>query len=119
MGYKRVTMSCLFKGNTPCKDCPYRTDAPLQKWSIEEFKDLLAHEHELMGTVYGCHKNNGTVCKGWLMDQDKRGFPSISLRIALSRHQVSRVYLDSLKCASPLFDSVSEMAEANYPELEE
>lgn len=101
----------------PCNNCPYRKDAPLGHWSIEEFKDLLEKESDYMGATYGCHKNDGHVCVGWLMNQDKRNFPSIALRLSLSRNKVTRKYLDSLTCKSEMFDTVEEMCEANFPEL--
>lgn len=103
---------------SPCKNCPYRKDAPLRHWSIEEFKDLLAKECDYMGSVYSCHKKDGTVCTGWLMNQDKRNFPSIALRISLSKNKITRVLLDKLHCRTEMFDTVEEMCETNYPELE-
>lgn len=106
-----------FKGTTPCKDCPYRIDAPLRKWDVGHFIDLLKNDAEYIGVTYLCHKNNGTVCKGWLMNQDERGFPCIALRVELSKQQITRQYLDRLHCKSPLYESVEAMVEANYPEL--
>lgn len=108
---------CEIKGTSPCKSCPYRKDAKLQHWHKAEFENLMQMDKDFMGTVYGCHKNDGTVCKGWLMNQDKRNFPSIALRIALSKQGISREYLDSLKCKSEMFDTVEEMALANYPSI--
>lgn len=109
-------MSQYYK-KQPCNNCPYRLDAPTAYWSIEEFKQLLASEDLQLGSVYGCHKKDGHVCVGWLMDQDKRNFPSIMLRISLSKNNVTREYLDSLSCIGGLYESVDEMCEANYPEL--
>lgn len=109
-----------YSRKSPCNDCPYRKDAPLQKWDKEEFKKLLANEttNDPLGcTVYGCHKNDGHVCVGWLMDQDKRNHPSIKLRISLSQNNVTRQYLDGLKCKSKTYNSVKEMIKANYPQL--
>ena len=110
-------MTLQFKGKSPCKDCPYRKDAPLQKWSSEEFADLIVKDKDETGSVYGCHKKNGTVCKGWLMDQDERRLPSIMLRLELSKQKVTREYLDNLTCSSERFHSIAEMASANYPEI--
>lgn len=108
----------LFSRKQPCKNCPYRTDAPMALWSIEEFKLVLDKEADMMGTVFQCHKQDGCVCVGWLIDQDKRRFPSISLRLTLSRHNIDRKYLDALNSPAPLFNDVREMCVANYPELE-
>lgn len=108
----------LFGKKNPCNSCPYKISTPLRHWNIEEFKDLLAKELDYFGTVYRCHKKDGCVCIGWLMDQDKRNFPSIALRISLSKNNIDRKYLDSLKSKSPMYDTVEEMCYSNYPELE-
>jgi hypothetical protein len=101
----------------PCNNCPYRTDAPLQHWDKSEYIKLLALENDTMGGIYGCHKNNGSTCIGWLMKQDENNFPSIKLRISLSKNNVTREYLDSLHSPAPLYASVKEMINANYPDL--
>lgn len=101
----------------PCGNCPYRTDAPLQHWDKSEYEKLLATENDYMGSVYGCHKNNGNVCIGWLMKQDENRFPSIMLRISLSKNNITREYLDKLNSPSPLYKTVKDMIVANYPEL--
>jgi hypothetical protein len=106
-----------FHCTKPCSSCPYRTSSPLQLWDKQEFIDLLENDFSLLGKVYGCHKKNGSVCIGFLMDQDNRGFPSIALRLELSRHEVSREYLDKLKSPSPLYKSIEEMIKVNYPEI--
>lgn len=102
---------------TPCKNCPYRKDAPLQLWHKEEFKKLLESDNDTMGTFYGCHKNNGSVCVGWLMMQDKNRIPSIVLRISLSKHNITRKYMDALHCKTEMFETTEEMVMANFPEL--
>lgn len=108
---------CTFKSNTPCSTCPYRKDAKLKHWDKAEFKDLLKNENSQLGAVYGCHKQNGDICVGWLMMQDKNNFPSIMLRIQLSKQNVTREYLNSLKCKSELFSTTKEMVKANYKQL--
>jgi hypothetical protein len=102
---------------SPCNNCPYRLDAPLQLWDKVEFEKLLASEKLQLGSVYGCHKDDGHVCVGWLMKQDENRFPSIMLRMSLSNNKVTREYLDTLHCKTGLYNSVEEMIEANYPEL--
>ena len=109
-------MSKSFCKKSPCANCPYRTDAPLQLWDAAEFRDLLAKDSDYMGTTYGCHKKDGKACTGWLMDQDRRGFPSIMLRLSLTRAGVTRVFLDTLKSRAPLYPSIRAMAHANYPD---
>lgn len=111
---KKPYLTCT----SPCNNCPYRVDAPLQFWHKEEFIKLLAQDKEQFGATYGCHKNNGTACIGWLMNQDKRNFPNINLRLLLSKHNVTREYLDKLSCDGEMFETIQEMAETNYEELE-
>lgn len=111
-------MSFLFTGTTPCNNCPYRKDAPLRLWDKKEFEQLLKSEAELLGKVYGCHKNNGTVCKGWLINQDKRRFPSVMLRLYMIKAKVDRSYLDKLDSNVELFDTLEEMCYTNFPELQ-
>lgn len=107
----------LFNCKQPCNNCPYRTDAPLKLWDKSEFETLLNSETDQLGNVYSCHKNNGSVCVGWLMKQDENNFPSIMLRIALSKHKVTREYLDALKSPAPLYKTVKQMIRANFPSI--
>ena len=107
----------LFECKTPCGNCPYRKDSQTQYWAIEEFQKVLTAEKDLLGSVFMCHKNNGSICVGFLMNQDKRNHPSIALRISLSKHAVDRDYLDNLFCKSEMYETIEEMCEANYPEL--
>lgn len=109
-------MSDTYCKKQPCKTCPYRKDVKLAHWSIEEYKDLLANETTQFGSVYACHKKDGKVCTGWLINQDKNNFPSIMLRVSLSHHGVKREFLDTLNCPVEMYDTVQEMAEANYPD---
>lgn len=107
----------LFSCKTPCSNCPYRKDAPTQHWHKIEFEGLINNGKQLIGAVYKCHKNNGSVCVGWLMMQDKNRQPSIALRISLSKNNITRQYLDSLYCKAPMFETEQEMIIANFPEL--
>lgn len=107
-----------FSGTKPCKSCPYRKDAPLQLWDIVEFEMLLQKDKDIMGSTYLCHKKDGSCCKGWLINQEKRDLPSIALRMMLSKYNVKREYLDKLSSTVPMFESIEEMAITNYPEIE-
>lgn len=107
----------IYKCTQPCGNCPYRTDAPLRLWAVEEYIKLLEMEKSQFGANYACHKANGSVCVGWLMKQDENRFPSILLRLSLSKNNVTRQYLDSLNSPSPLYKNVEEMVRANYPEI--
>lgn len=101
----------------PCNNCPYRTDAPLKLWHKSEYEKLLKLEDDYLGTIYGCHKNNGSICIGWLMKQDENNLRSIMLRISLSKHKVTREYLDSLHSPAPLYKNVKAMIKANFPSV--
>lgn len=100
----------------PCNNCPYRKDAPLRLWAVEEFEDLLESEKDMIGKVYMCHKKDGKACTGFVMMQDENNIPSIALRISLSRNEVTRAFLDMLNSPSKMFKSIIQMSRANYPE---
>lgn len=74
---------------SPCANCPYRKDAPRKLWDACEFHGLLNAEKSQFGKVYACHKQKDIApgdrgfCAGWLLDQKKRGIPSIALRLSL------------------------------------
>lgn len=102
-----------FKSNIPCNNCPYRKDAPKALWDRIEFDKLKLNDQVQFGPIYGCHKNNGCVCVGWLMDQDRRNFPNLNLRMKISRDKITREFLDSLHCSSEMFESIDEMIKYN------
>lgn len=107
----------FFSGETPCGSCPYRKDAKEAHWHKIEFEKLLKTDKDYIGKTYKCHKNDGSCCRGWLMNQDKRNLPSIALRLALSKEGITREYLDKLNCQSEMFDTIEEMAIANFPDI--
>lgn len=106
---------------SPCAKCPYRKDAPLKLWHVSEFENLLAQDaNEMGGHLFGCHndgkkpKAEQRPCVGWLLDQRRRGTPSIQLRLALLHNPVAadvyeRIHSKGLK----LYPSISAMARAN------
>lgn len=101
----------------PCSNCPYRKDAPLKLWDKIEFQKLLASENQQFGSIYNCHKNNGSICVGWLMKQLENGCPSISLRLSLIKNKIGKEYFDKLNSPSPLYKNVKSMIRANYPSI--
>ena len=107
------TFSCA----QPCNNCPYRKDAPLKLWHKSEFEKLLIQEQEQFGSIYNCHKNNGSICIGWLMKQSENNFPCITLRIAMIKKKIDKEYFDRLNSPAPLYKNVKEMIKANYPNL--
>jgi hypothetical protein len=108
----------LFECTSPCETCPYRKDVKLALWSVEEFKDLLEYEKSFMGTTYLCHKKNGSICVGFLMNQNERGLPSLALRMSLidEREEIAEGYMNSLHCDAERFETVEEMCRANFPD---
>lgn len=108
-------MDLEFKSNSPCNNCPYRKDAPLKLWHKSEYEKLERSESDNWGCVYGCHKNNGSVCVGWLMNQERRNFPSLALRLKMIKQNITKEFLDSLHCVSEMYASVKDMIQANYP----
>lgn len=105
----------FFSGTSPCNSCPYRKDAPLQLWDKYEFEKLLSEDKKQFGGTYLCHKNNGSACKGWLINQRDRNLPNLSLRMMLMKFDPKINYLISLRCKAEMFPGIEEMAEANYP----
>lgn len=106
-----------FHCTQPCSNCPYRKDAPLKLWHKAEFIKLLHSENTQFGSVYNCHKNNGSICVGWFIKQLENGCPSIMLRIAMIRENPSKQYIDSLHSPAPLYKNVRAMIRANYPTI--
>lgn len=106
----------------PCKTCPYRRSVRLAFWSIEEYRNLEINDANLLGSMFNCHgeakKPDGErrLCAGWLLDQRRRGVPSILLRLKLHRDQHLAEHLKKLKdMPRKLYSSIREMFEANYP----
>ena len=69
---------------------------------------------ELLGVVYQCHLDDGTICRGWLADQKRRGLPSLALRLELSRRPDLVRVLEKVDENDPdLYGSLAEMCAAN------
>ena len=102
---------------TPCKSCPYRRDAPLGFWAWDEFVNLEFQDSDpVNGHTFGCHgtKSDPDVCAGWLLDQKRRGLPSIQLRLHLMTNEEARECLEQVNDGGHvLYDSIAEMIEAN------
>jgi len=100
----------------PCGSCPYRKDVVVGTWHAEEFENLLAHDADpIRGAVFGCHRfrlrpEDSDVCAGWFLDQQRRGFPSIQLRLALMRAPTEPTVTDG---GHPLYPSMKAMCAAN------
>lgn len=68
---------------TPCAKCPYRTDAPLAFWHVDHFTAVLIADGDPVGPMWDCHTKDGGVCVGWALDQRRRDFPNLNLRLAM------------------------------------
>lgn len=104
----------------PCENCPYRKDAPRRLWHRSEFEGVLAAEQSEFGKVYSCHKQvvlateERGFCAGWLLDQKKRGLPSIALRLALMHEPNDAAVLKSVNSDGlEMFPTVKAMCRAN------
>ncbi len=116
----RAAVSMVWDRTTPCTSCPYRRDAPRGLWHATEFVNLMQHDGDLFGAMFGCHEFNKRPpeehrpCAGWLLDQKKRGVPSIRLRMTLSSNPKALACFEKADPAGlPLFDSIEEMVAAN------
>jgi len=104
----------------PCKTCPYRKDVPVGVWDPVEFQNLLEQDARQFGRMFDCHGEiakqpaDRELCAGWLLDQQRRGLPSIALRMAVIsdpaiRDQLERVDGEGIE----LYSSIERMCAAN------
>lgn len=105
---------------SPCEACPYRQDAPVGVWAAEEYEKLLREDaNTIGGSKFGCHLSSRGAeiwrpCVGWLVDQKRRGVPSIQLRLSLFRSAPFSEYFERLnERMEGLYESILEMVKAN------
>lgn len=100
----------------PCATCPYLRTSPLGLWDATEFENLVEHDlDEVGGAAFGCHKKDGSLCRGWLADQKRRGVPSIQLRLRLCTDPSALATFEAVDEQDPsLYDSITEMVRANH-----
>ena len=98
----------------PCGTCPYRRSTPLGVWYASEYERLQREDGEQFGSVFGCHAYDGTICRGWLADQKRRGVPCITLRLRLTRRgQDADTFAGVDENDPDLYCSIAEMVRAN------
>lgn len=109
-------MTSLIEPN-PCKSCPYRKDAPLRLWHRSEFQNLLAHDAEPLGHPFACHKYRNRpeapYCAGWILDQKRRGFPSIRLRLSMRNPELRKAIEAVTDGGHRLWSTIKSMCRAN------
>lgn len=90
-------------------------------WSIEEYKNLMVQDADpLRGASFGCHLEAGkppgkrAICVGWLLDQKRRGAPSIPLRLRILTDKGFADYFNGLSAKGlKLYGSIRAMYRAN------
>jgi hypothetical protein len=103
----------------PCATCPYRKSAPRALWHRSEFENLAQQDaNEFSGHTFGCHsdkkKPEQEFCVGWLLDQLRRGVPSIQLRFSLMKRPKVVNNLDALEDnLDAYYESIAAMCRAN------
>ena len=107
-------MSDNFDARSPCNNCPYRKDAPREHWHRAEFVKLKQQDGQEFGALYGCHKNNGNPCIGWLLNQRARNVPCISLRMRLiAKPEALTQFEEANDGGHEMFSSINAMCRAN------
>lgn len=106
----------------PCASCPYRKDVPRETWHRSEFENLLANDADTMdGGTFGCHKYRHRpkeelrLCVGWFLDQHRRGYPSIRLRVLgmVGGDEAQTFSLEVNDGGFDLYETLEEMCAAN------
>jgi hypothetical protein len=105
----------------PCETCPYRRSVRTEHWHAAEFIELLRHDaHAFAGRRFGCHSadkqpyEESHPCVGWLLDQRRREYPSLMLRLRMSHSkELGRYACELDEDGLDLYDSIHEMCRAN------
>lgn len=90
---------------SPCRECPWRRDVPVGKFTPARFQALAHTAYDLARKVFACHmsKDGGDVaCAGYVLMQ---GAHNLAMRLARQPFEVST----DVK----LFSNYREMAIAN------
>jgi hypothetical protein len=60
-------------GKEPCPTCPYRVDTPRGIWELDHYEALTKYDGDIPDQIengafasFGCHKDNGHYCRGWI-----------------------------------------------------
>lgn len=102
---------------SPCPSCPYRKDTPKGVWAQDHYEMLPQYDGDIGEQVtkgafapFGCHYDNGNLCRGWI---DCHGAENLlSLRLA----EVSDEMFTPPK--ADVYASGAEVLKANLPHME-
>lgn len=99
---------------SPCGTCPYRRSTPPGIWDRTEYDNLRRQDAQPFGSVFGCHLKDGSLCRGYLADQKRRGVPGLRLRMSLMTNPEAAAALEAVDETDPdLYGSIEEMCAAN------
>lgn len=103
---------------TPCNNCPWRKDAPVEHWDAEHFRDIWTSCQDDGMAIMLCHKaaklpedQRGKMpCAGWIKVM---GTDAIGVRLLLATGKIKREDLDKGENCPELYNTFQEMMEAN------
>lgn len=102
----------------PCPSCPYRLDTPKGVWSLEHYERLPAYDNGILSQMhhgaiapFGCHYDNGNLCKGWL---DCHGADNL-LALRISGEITMEMRTPS---SIPVYHSGKAVLAANLPHMD-
>jgi hypothetical protein len=96
---------------TPCAECPWRKDAPLEAFPANAYRHSAVTAWDMAQNVFSCHMSGiekGAVCAGFL----HRGAEhNLSIRMAIITNRFD--WADLPDSPVDLYESYRAMAEAN------
>lgn len=98
----------------PCKDCPWRIDAPAGHWHKDEFVNIARTCRGDGLRRMGCHNSspdNPIICMGWVRVE---GFDSIGVRLACISGELNPADVNTTT-GPDLFNSIQDMIDAQRP----
>jgi hypothetical protein len=101
--------------NDPCVSCPYRKDIPSGIWRADEYAKILVYDNPTFDQpikTFGCHKNDGTICRGWL---HCHGTNALAIRMRWSP-EIEEMLKKGTKVA--IFSTAREAAATNRGAME-
>lgn len=96
----------------PCRNCPWRVDAPRRHWDPSHFTEIWHNCQDDGAHEMACHKSTRAMplpCQGWVRVM---GFGAIGVRLAVMTGKVSLAEVDDQR-GPALFPSFAAMLEAN------